>query len=82
MILQNDKEDVSPFLSIFLYCPAILFICQCACMCVVPTYSTVGRYAPSTPDLGLNAEAKKKKNITKRRRNIFQQCNAVCFVWM
>lgn len=97
---KNDREDVSPFLSVFLYCPAILFICECACVCVcvVRTYSrpygrrqiTAWTSPTSLPlqILGLNAEAKKKKGgktwriYNKRRRNIFQQCNSVCFVSM
>lgn len=73
MIWQKEmtREDVSPFLSVFLYCPAILFICECACVCVVRTYSRpYGRRqitAWTSPSLlplqilGLNAEAKKKR---------------------
>lgn len=69
---QNDREDVSPFLSVFLYFPAILSICSCACMCVVRIYSTVGPMGAGRSPLGLllpfrsrflglNAKAKKRK---------------------
>lgn len=82
---RNDREDVSPFLSVFLYCPAILFICVCACMCVVRTYSRpygrrlITAWTSPTPlplqILGLNAEAKKKEEEEKhkiyKRRKIF-----------
>lgn len=72
MILQNDREDVSPFLSVFfLYFPAILSVlCLCACACVVGTRSPVGPKGAGRPPLrrlllpfhsrfmGLNAKAK------------------------
>lgn len=98
---KNDREDVSPFLSVFLYCPAILFICECACVCVCVLFvPTVGPMGAGRSPLGLlllpfhsrfwalTLKPKKKKGgktwriYNKRRRNIFQQCNSVCFVSM
>lgn len=92
---RNDREDVSPFLSVFLYCPAILFICECACVCVVRTYSRpYGRRlitAWTSPSplplqiLGLNAEAKKRRrrrktlDIQTKKENLLNSA-IVCFV--
>lgn len=67
-----DREDVSPFLSVFLYCPAILFVCECACVWrLYLQLGPMGRGRSSlglllllpfhSRFLGLNAEAKNKK---------------------
>lgn len=76
---RNDREDVSPFLSVFLYFPAILSICLCPCMSVLHIYNTVGPMGAGRSPLGLlllpfhsrflglNAKAKKRrKNTTKK----------------
>ena len=85
MVLQKEMtEDVSPFLSVFLYCPAILLICECACMCVVCIYSRPCGHkqitAWTSPTflplqiMGLNADAKKKKKNEKKKEkyNIYK----------
>ncbi len=71
-----------------------LLVCLYVC-CVSCTYSTVGPMGADRSPLGLlllsfhsrflglNAAAKKRKkkhDVYKWRRNIFQQCNSVCFV--
>lgn len=80
---RNDREDVSPFLSVFLYCPAILFLCERACVCVVvPTVGPVGAgWSPSPLPLqilGLNAEAKKKKKKNTRYTNEEGKSSKLC----
>lgn len=45
---ERDVEDVSPFLSVFLYYPAILFVyvgarvCMCVCVSFIPTVGPMG----------------------------------------
>lgn len=70
---ERDVEDVSPFLSVFLYYPAILFVYVgarvCMCVCVVYTYSRphghrwINAWTALLPlqSLGLNAKAKKRR---------------------
>lgn len=75
-MVQNDfvkrtTEDDSPFLSFFLYCPAILLICECTRVCVMSVRLVgpmgTGRSLLGLPTplplqiLGLNAEAKKMR---------------------
>lgn len=74
-VKHNDREDVSPFLRVFLYCPAILFICECACVCrhyllgapwLQVDHHLDFSYSPPTPDLWA-LTLKPKKEEKKQR---------------